>query len=370
MILERNAEIALKKALTKKKIVILFGARQVGKTTLVKKILQSISGSLYLTCDEPDVRAALEGKTSSEMKAFFRDATTIAIDEAQRVRNIGISLKLLHDTFPELTIIATGSSSFDLANSTAEPLTGRNITITLYPASYNEFSNVIGGLEASRLLNERILYGMYPAIINAQNPEPEIKSLARDYLFKDILQIDTIRRPEILEKLTQLLAWQAGQLVSYNEIAQKLQISRLTVMSYVRMLEHAFILFRVSPLGNNPRSEVTRFEKIYFFDTGIRNALINDFSSMENRFDKGALFENFFLAERLKVYQAQNRDVKQHFWRTRDGSEIDLIEREGNKLSAFECKWNENKLFTRAWTNAFPEVPVNLINKSTVLEHL
>lgn len=370
MILERNTENILLKALNTDKVIILFGARQVGKTTLVKKILLSIPNSLYLTCDEPDVKAALEGKTSSEMKTFFRGATTIVIDEAQRVRNIGISLKLLHDTFPELTIIATGSSSFDLANSTAEPLTGRNITITLYPISYNEFSKGVGGIEASRLLNERILYGMYPAIINSQNPEPEIKSLARDYLFKDILQIDTIRRPEILEKLVQLLAWQVGQLVSYNEIAQKLQISRLTVMSYVRLLEHAFILFRVSSLGNNPRSEVTRFEKIYFFDTGIRNALINDFSSIENRYDKGLLFENFFLAERLKVYQYQNKDVKQHFWRTKDGSEIDLIEKEGNALSAFECKWNDSKLFTRAWTNAYPDVPVTLINKAKVLDFI
>ncbi|MFM9945723.1 MAG: ATP-binding protein [Bacteroidia bacterium] len=370
MKLERNAEKELVSALNKGKIIILFGARQVGKTTLVKKILQSIPNSLYLTCDEPDVRAAFEGKTSSEMKSFLRGATTIAIDEAQRVRNIGISLKLLHDTFPELTIIATGSSSFDLANSTAEPLTGRNITITLYPISYNEFSKGVGGLEASRLLNERILHGMYPAIITAQNPESEVKSLARDYLFKDILQIDTIRRPEMLEKLAQLLAYQVGQLVSYNEIAQKLQISRLTEMSFIRMLEHAFIIFRLSPLGNNPRSELTRFEKIYFFDTGIRNALINDFSSMENRYDKGMLFENFFIAERLKVYQAQGKDVKQYFWRTKDGSEIDLIEKEGNKLSAFECKWNDNKLFTRAWTNAFPDVPVTLINKSVALDYL
>ena len=370
MILERDAENRLLKALKSDKIIILFGARQVGKTTLIKKILRSIPNNLYLSCDEPDVREALENKTSTEMKAFFKGAGTIAIDEAQRVKNIGISLKLLHDTFPELTIIATGSSSFDLANSTAEPLTGRNITITLYPASYREFTNAAGGLEASRSLSERILYGMYPAIINAQNPENDIKSLARDYLFKDILQIDTIRRPVVLEKLTQLLAWQTGQLVSYNEIAQKLQISRLTVMSYVRMLEQAFILFRVSPLGNNPRSEVTRFEKIYFFDTGIRNALIGDFSFLENRYDKGALFENFFIAERLKVYQAEGRDVKQYFWRTKDGSEIDLVEREGNALKAFECKWNDTKLFTRAWTNAYPEVSVTLINKSVIFEYL
>lgn len=370
MILERNAENVIAKALNTGKVIILFGARQVGKTTLVKKILQSIPDSLYLTCDEPDVKAAFEGKTSSEMKAFFRGATTIAIDEAQRVKNIGISLKLLHDTFPELTIIATGSSSFDIANSTAEPLTGRNITITLYPISYNEFSKEVGTLESSRLLNERILYGMYPAIINSQNPEPEIKSIARDYLFKDILQIDTIRKPEILEKLSQLLAWQIGQLVSYNEIAQKLQISRLTVMSYVRLLEHAFIIFRVSSLGNNPRSEVTRFEKIYFFDTGIRNALINDFTPIENRYDKGLLFENFFMAERLKVYQYQKKDIKQHFWRTKDGSEIDLIEKEGNIITAYECKWNESKFYTRAWTNSYPDVSVNLINKTTVLEYI
>ena len=370
MKLVREAKEQILSGLKTGKVVIIYGARQVGKTTLVKQILSETPDSLYLNCDEPDVKEALEGKTSAEMFAFFRGAKLVAIDEAQRVKDIGISLKLLHDSYPELTVIATGSSSFDLANAASEPLTGRNYTIPMYPATWLEFANAAGSLHSKRLLEERILYGMYPAVINAADAQTEVKDLARDYLFKDVLQVEQIRRPVILEKLTQLLAWQIGNLVSYNEIAQKLQISRQTVISYVNMLEKAFILFRLPSLGNNPRSEVTRFEKIYFFDTGIRNALIGDFSPMEFRYDKGMLFENFFIAERMKAYRRHNKIIKPHFWRTKDGSEIDLVEREGTRIAAFECKWSESKINTRAWNNAFPEVPIQRVGKDNVIDFL
>lgn len=368
--LVREAERHIREGLKTGKVVIVYGARQVGKTTLVKKILADMPGSLYLNCDEPDVKAALEGRTSAEMFAFFRGARLVAIDEAQRVRDIGITLKLLHDTYPELSVIATGSSSFDLANAAAEPLTGRNYTVTMYPATWGEFAAAAGSLKASRLLEERIIYGMYPAVLKAADAQTEVKDLARDYLFKDVLQVEQIRRPVILEKLTQLLAWQTGNLVSYNEIAQKLQVSRQTVISYVNMLEKAFILFRLPSLGNNPRSEITRFEKIYFYDTGIRNALIGDFSPMEFRYDKGMLFENFFIAERRKAYHRHQSSVYPHFWRTKDGSEIDLVEREGTEIKAFECKWSEGKIHTRAWNNAFPDIKVNPVNRSNFWEWL
>lgn len=366
MIIKRSIKSQVIESLKDKKVIIVYGARQVGKTTMAKDIIKDIPNSAYFSCDEPDVREVFTNKTSSEMKAFIRGATTIVIDEAQRVSNIGISLKLLYDTYEELTIIATGSSSFDLANKAAEPLTGRNIPFTLYPVSFREYIGMIGDREAIRLMEERICYGMYPAVIMSSNPEREVKLLAQDYLFKDVLRVETIRKPLVIEKLAKLLAYQIGQEVSYNELAQKLEISRQTVMSYVRLLEQSFIIFRVSPLGKNPRNEITRFEKIYFHDTGIRNALIDNFDLLDQRLDKGALFENFFISERLKSYQLLPNDIKQHFWRTKDGSEVDLVEESHNGLQAYECKWKENKLTTRAWRNSFPDVNVVLINKDTI----
>lgn len=365
-LIQRNIEEDIVNALSSKKVIIVYGARQVGKTTLVKKILKGIPGGVYLSCDEPDVRQAFTNKTSTEMKAFIRDAKTIVLDEAQQVHGIGLSLKLLHDTYPALTIIATGSSSFELADSTAEPLTGRNIPFSLYPISYAEYSRTIGAREAMRLLEYRIRFGMYPAVIAASDPEREVRQLARDYLFKDVLRTEKMRKPLVVEKLAQLLAYQIGQEVSYNELAQKLEVSRPTVMSYVRMLEQAFIIFRVPPLGKNKRNEVTRFEKIYFYDTGIRNALIDSFGAFDTRHDIGALFENFFISERLKTYQREHRVVSVYFWRTKDGSEIDFVEEYRQELVAFECKWSGGSAHTRAWHNVFPSVPVRVVDKNTI----
>ncbi|MDO8520953.1 MAG: ATP-binding protein [bacterium] len=366
MMIERDIKKPIIEALSSKKVIIIYGARQVGKTTLVKDILDGVAHSAYLSCDEPDVRAAFTDKTSPEMNAFIRGARTIVLDEAQRVPHIGLALKLLHDTHPEITIIATGSSSFELADSATEPLTGRNISFTLYPISYAEYARTIGPREALRMMEFRIRFGMYPAVIAEADPEQEVRQLARDYLFKDVLRVEKMRKPLVIEKLVQLLAYQIGQEVSYNEIAQKLEISRQTVMSYVRMLEQAFILFRVPPLGKNKRNEITRFEKIYFFDTGIRNALIDSFSPFDTRHDTGALFENFFIAERLKVYQRERREVRAHFWRTKDGSEIDFVEESKNGLAAFECKWSGGSMRTRAWHNAFPSVSVTLVTRDTI----
>ena len=366
MLILRDIKQDVINALSSKKIIIVYGARQVGKTTLVKEILNDFPNSVYLSCDEPDVREAFTNKTSTEMKAFIRDAKTIVLDEAQRVPGIGLSLKLLHDTYPELAVIATGSSSFELADSAAEPLTGRNMPFTLFPISYAEYARAIGEREAMRLLEFRVRFGMYPAVINAVDPEREVRQLARDYLFKDVLRAEKMRKPFVVEKLTKLLAYQVGQEVSYNELAQKLEISRPTVMSYVRVLEQAFIVFRVPPLGRNKRNEVTRFEKIYFYDTGIRNALIDSFGTLESGHDMGALFENFFIAERLKTYQRELRVVQAYFWRTKDGSEIDFVEDSQGELTAFECKWGSGSARARAWHNAFPNVPVTVISKNTI----
>lgn len=353
--------------LAEKKVLIVYGPRQVGKTTLVKEILADLpKNSIYLSCDEPDVREAFSNQTSTKMYAFLRGATLVVLDEAQRVPDIGLSLKLLYDTYSELTIIATGSSSFELADSTNEPLTGRNITYTLLPISYTEYASQIGDREAFRLLEERIRYGMYPAVINASQPDQEVTRIAQDYLFRDVLRVDRIRKPLVIEKLIQLLAYQVGSEVSYNEIAQKLEISRPTVLQYVRILEQAFVIFRLSAYAHNPRNEITRFDKIYFYDTGIRNALINDFNALAVRQDLGALFENFFLVERMKLASAEGKTLRMYFWRTKDGSEVDFVEEINGKTRAFECKWGGGTVRRQAWKNSYPEIPLLLISRETV----
>lgn len=371
MNIKRSIKPQVEKALHKGKIIIIYGARQVGKTTLVKDIISSIPTSAYFSCDEPDVREALTNKTSSSMKAFVGNPKVLVLDEAQRVQNIGLSLKLLHDTYPEMQIIATGSSSFDLANKITEPLTGRNISFTLYPISISEYVDTVGVLEAKRLLEHRLIFGMYPGIINSRDyTKNELKKLADDYLFKDVLQVESIRKPIMLEKLTRLLALQVGSEASYNEIAQKLEISRPTVLNYVKLLEQAFVIFRLPPFGRNKRNEITRFEKIYFYDTGIRNALLDDFSPLENRADTGLIFENFCVVERMKQLQRLELDYRHYFWRTKDGSEVDLVEEGGGSLKALEFKWKENSIKTRAWRNAFPDAPVSLVNRDNVVDVL
>ncbi|MBI5458092.1 ATP-binding protein [Candidatus Kaiserbacteria bacterium] len=366
MHIERYLKPNIEAEIGKGKIIILYGARQVGKTTLVKEILAvRKEKSRYLNCDEPDIREALTKKTSTEMRSFIGDAQLIVLDEAQRVPDIGITLKLLHDTYPDLTIIATGSSSFDLSNSISEPLTGRNTTFTLYPISFFEYAVAIGEIEAVRLLEERIRFGSYPGIISSSNPEEGVRALARDYLLKDVFQIGMIRKPIVIEKLVKLLSLQIGQQVSYNELAQKLEVSRQTVMGYVRLLEQAFVIFRLPPLGKNKRKEVTRFDKIYFYDTGIRNALIDDFKPLEYRTDKGHLFENFFIAERMKQLDRQSDRAALYYWRTKTGAEIDLVEDAHGTFRAFECKWTGEGTPSRAWLSEFPGTEPTLVTRKS-----
>lgn len=367
MHIERHLKPKVEAALQRKKIIIIYGARQVGKTTLVKEIIAGYEGaSRYLNCDEPDIRDAFTKKTSTEMKSFIGDARLIVLDEAQRVHDIGITLKLLHDTYQNLTIIATGSSSFELSNSISEPLTGRNESFTLYPISFSEYAATIGDIDATRLIEERMRFGSYPAIIASGRAEEEVRSLARDYLLKDVFQIGLVRKPIVIEKLVKLLALQIGQQVSYNELAQQLEVSRQTVMGYVRILEQAFVIFRLPPLGKNKRKEVTRFDKIFFYDTGVRNALIDDFKPMEYRADKGHLFENFFIAERQKQLQRLDERPGLYYWRTKSGAEVDLVEETHETLRAFECKWAGNDPHVRAWLSAFPSSTPTLVTRQSI----
>lgn len=345
MIIKRTIQKNIEKSLFKGKIIIIYGARQVGKTTLVKEVLKSYPDeSEYYNCDEIDIRRALVDKTSTELKAFFGNKKLAVLDEAQRIKNIGLTLKIIADNFPELQIIATGSSSFDLSNEIAEPLTGRKIEFYLYPFSLEEIRAIYSNLELARLLERKIIYGMYPEIIlNESEAEINLKNLTSSYTYKDILQYQKIKNPEILEKLLQALALQIGNEVSYNELASLIGVDKNTVSNYIQILEKAFIVFRLRPFSRNLRNELKKMRKIYFYDTGIRNALINNLNPMELRQDVGNLWENFIISERIKKNNNLNLSKNVYFWRNRQGQEIDYLEEGNGKLEGFEIKWKEDK---------------------------
>lgn len=366
MIIKRKIEEVIEKSLFKGKVIIIYGARQVGKTTLVGKIQKKfVQKSIYLNCDEPDIREAFSNKTSTEIKSFLGDKKLVILDEAQRIKNIGLTLKLMVDSFPEMQIIATGSSSFDLSNQIIEPLTGRKYEFYLYPFSLEELKEIYSDLEINRILEQRIIFGMYPEVFfSGKEAEGKLKSLARSYLFKDVLQFQNIKNAEAIEKLLQALALQIGNEVSYNELAQMIGIDKNTVASYIRILEQAFIIFRSRPFSRNLRNELKKMRKIYFFDTGIRNALINNFNPVNLRQDIGALWENFIISERLKYNRNNDLEKNIYFWRTREGKEIDYLEEEGGKLNGFEIKWSENKYkIPKLFLETYPGSSIFLINK-------
>jgi predicted AAA+ superfamily ATPase len=346
--------------------VIIYGARQVGKTTLAKEIQKRyLKDSAYFNCDEMDIRQALTGKTSTELKAFLGNAKLIILDEAQRVKNIGLTLKLLADNFPRMQIIATGSSSFELSNEIAEPLTGRKTEFYLYPFSIEELKTIYSELEINRILERRIVFGMYPEIVqNGTDAEEQLKSLARSYTYKDILQYQNIKNPEVLEKLIQALALQIGCEVSYNELANLVGVDKNTVASYIQILEKAFIIFRLRPFSRNLRNELKKLRKIYFYDTGIRNALINNLNPLELRQDTGALWENFMISERIKYNNNNKRDVNIYFWRTLAKQEVDYIEESRGSLAGAEFKWKKDKFkIPKAFSDAYPGSAVELVNR-------
>lgn len=371
MIIQRKIQSLVESSLFQGKVVIIYGARQVGKTTLVKEILKNYStSSSYLSCDEPDIRQALTNKTSTELRSFLGAKKIIILDEAQRVKDIGLTLKLMVDNFSETQIIATGSSSFELSNHIIEPLTGRKKEFLLFPLALQELSQINDKLEMDRLLERRLVYGMYPSIALAGGEAvADLKELARSYLYKDILNFENIRNNEAIEKLLQALALQIGQEVSYSELSSLVGIDKKTVASYLEILEKAFIVFRLNPFSRNLRNELKKLRKVYFYDTGIRNILINNLNPLDLRQDVGQLWENFILSERLKYNYNNGQEQNSYFWRTRDGQEIDLIEEKGGHLSAFEFKWKSDKLKTpKSFLNAYPDSGLRLINNNNYRE--
>lgn len=322
------------------KAIIIYGARRVGKTTLVRQILDKFPDSVYLSGDEPDVRLALTNKTSTELKHFIGNVKLAVIDEAQRIPNIGLTLKLLVDVYPSLQVIATGSSSFDLSNKINEPLTGRAFEFFLPALSLREVSH--DPIETDRLLEARMIWGLYPEIVtNSQTAKENLSMIYKNYLYKDALEFQALRRPELIEKLLAELALQIGNEVSFSELATLLEADKQTIASYIRLLELAFVIFRLPPLSRNLRKEINASRKIYFWDNGIRNAIINNFNSLSLRSDVGALWENFTISERMKRNSNLGVTPNIYFWRTWSMQEIDYIEEADGKLSAYEMKWTK-----------------------------
>lgn len=353
----RQLSGVISKFLDKRKVLILLGARQTGKTTLLRELSNEYDNPLWLNADEYDIQQLFEKPTSTQIKNIIGASKFVVIDEAQRIANIGIGLKLIHENYPEVKLIATGSSAFDLQNKTYESLTGRKIECQLFPLAFNELRNHYGVLEEKRMLQNRLIYGCYPEVVtNTDDQRLVLKQLADSYLFKDVLMIDSLKKPEKLVKLLQALALQIGSEVSYNELGKLVGLDSKTVETYVGLLEKTFIVFRLPSFARNARNELKLSKKIYFYDNGIRNAVINNFQSAVNRADIGALFENYFIAERKKYNAYQNNYASAYFWRTKEQQEIDYIEESDGMITAFEIKWNSNKKirFPKNFTSSYP----------------
>ena len=358
----------------KKPILVLYGARQVGKTTLIKSILTKFSNTLYLQGDDPKEAMLLEHRSAKELSELVSGYELIVIDEAQRVKDIGITLKLIADNVEQARVIATGSSSFELANKLNEPLTGRNRKFYLYPLSIKEVVDAYGKVTVSKELDSYLTFGMYPAIVNALSREDKatlIRELAGDYLFKDLFLFGSIRNSYAFEKLAKLLALRIGSEISYTELAKEVGVSRDTIYNYVNLLEQAFIVFRLTPLYTNKTKEINKSHKIYFYDVGIRNALIGNTDPIDIRPDKGAIFENFFIAEKIKerAYSMRLSDI--HFWRNRQGSEVDFVEsmHSGKEIFAYESKWKEKAAAPISFKTAYPNAHFECITTENIVSY-
>jgi uncharacterized protein len=343
---DRALKKQMQKAFFKGKVMMLLGARQAGKTTLLKALQTEFKGNtLWLNADEGDVRLQFNNAvTSSQLLQMFGQAQLIIIDEAQLINDIGLKLKLFIDTNPKSQIIVSGSSVFELLNKTNEPLTGRKLDFHLYPLSFNELTANTNLLTQKRLLETRLIFGSYPEIVsNAGNEIYLLKLLTNSYLYKDILQIEGIKKTQLLDKLLLALALQVGNEVSYAEVAQTIGVDAATVEKYIDILEKAFVVFRLTALSRNLRNEIKKTKKIYFYDNGILNAITNNFNSIALRNDKGALWENYLMIERKKRNAYANHYCNNYFWRTFDQAEIDYIEEYNGALHLYEFKWKTKR---------------------------
>jgi len=371
-IFKRDLEEKITPVLFKGKLVVILGPRQSGKTTLAKKIINEHGEEgEYYDCQLADVRAHFVLGEPDKLLPLTKEKKIVVFDEAQTIQNIGSILKAYHDTYPETQIIATGSSSFDLANKIKEPMTGRAYEFTLLPLSLNEITSAYPDFREEDLFSV-MQFGSYPATIAAETIEEKlfsIRNIATNYLYKDIFVFEAIRNPKIFEDLLKMLALQIGSTVSVNELSQGLGVTRATVSRYLRLLEQSFIIKRIYSFSNNPRNEIKKGFKIFFLDIGVRNALVDIVSPMPERNDKGAIFENFFVSERMKKGSLEIFPPEIMFWRTRTGQEIDVIEKSGPNISAFECKWKDAVSAPRQFLKAYPNAKFASVNVDNILSY-
>ena len=343
----------------KGKAIVIVGPRQVGKTTLLKELVSRTDKRvLSLNCDEPETQASLTNTNVNRLKNLIGHHELIVIDEAQKVDNIGLTIKLIVDNIEGVQVIATGSSAFELHNRLNEPLTGRKFEYMMYPVSVGEIMDTSGLMEERRTLESRLVYGSYPDILmHPEDARSYLTDLTQSYLYKDILSLNDLRKPQLLDKLLQALAFQVGNEVSTNELARTLQTDNKTIDKYIDMLEKCYVIFRIGGLNRNLRTELKKAKKIYFYDNGVRNAVIQQFSPVQMRNDMGALWENFFMAERMKHNHYCGYYCNRFFWRTTLQQEIDYIEERDGSMTAFEMKWNPKKgrtTFPKSFLEAYP----------------
>ncbi len=363
----------LEKLVVPGKVVVIYGARQTGKTTLIKHYMSSVDENiLFVSGEDMAVKESLESQSLEKLRSFVGKHSLLVIDEAQHVKKIGLNLKLLVDHLPHLKIIATGSSSFELAKDVGEPLTGRSYVLRMYPLAQMEIMTTENPHEVKPHLDDRLIYGSYPEVVVFQDNsmrQRHLSTMVNSYLFKDILVLDDIRHADKLQRLLQLLAFQIGREVSHNELAVQLSMSKNTVARYLDLLEKVFVIYRRTGFSRNLRKELSKSNRYYFFDNGIRNALINNFNPLSLRDDVGLLWENYVMSERLKRHDYKGEYVSSWFWRTYDQKEIDLVEESSGQLCGYEMKWNPRKMVKapKDWTTHYPSATFETIHPGNYL---
>ncbi len=374
MIIQRSLFELVESKIGEGKAIVIMGPRQSGKSTLLHYLAQKTDRKhIFLDCDEPDIRQLLSDTTSTALKSLIGGATLILIDEAQRVKNIGLTLKLFTDKIKHVQVVVTGSSAFELSNEINEPLTGRKYEYLMLPLSTTEMSNLHGTLEEKRLLETRLVFGMYPEIVNKPGQEIELlKGMATSYLYKDIFTFRDIRKPEMIEQLLKALALQVGSEVSFHELAQTVGGDQATVQRYLDLLEKSLVIFRLPAYSRNLRNELTKSRKFFFYDNGIRNAILGNYSLLPARTDVGKLWENYLISERMKWLQVNRSYTLRYFWRTTEAREIDYLEEFDGQLLAFEFKWSPERKasFPKAFLNAYPEAKTSVIHRDNYFEFL
>jgi len=374
-----NIERALKNQIIKKikatdKIAIIYGPRQIGKTTLSKEIIKELNlKTFFINADEEKYLDILYSRDFAKINRIINGYELLFIDEAQRISDIGINLKIIKNEAPNLKIIVTGSSSFELANKVAEPLTGRKWTFNLFPISILELKKYFNDFQIDEKTEELLVFGAYPEILTTKNWQEKkelLEEISQSYLYKDIFKIAKIKHSSKIKKLLQLLAFQVGSEVSISEIARQLEINKETVNRYIDLLEKSFVIFRLSGFSRNLRKEVSKMDKIYFYDLGIRNIVIDNLKILDDRNDVGQLWENFLLIERKKYLRYAKKIASQYFWRIATGAELDYVEERNGKLYGFEFKWNSNKKVKapKSWIENYKEAEFKVINKDNYLE--